>query len=98
MKEDIERIGFKHLELERIKENFNCDKCDFKAETMSEFNVHSNSDHGEVKDITCKLCELKFKREFDLHIHNSAKHTVKSFGFTPTKERKTFLFPNIPLK
>ena len=102
LKEDnehlLERISFKHLELERIKENFNCDTCDFKAETMSEFNVHSNSDHGEEKDITCNLCDLKFKREFDLHIHNSAKHTLKSFGFTPTKERKTFLFPNIPLK
>ena len=96
----LERISFKHLELERIKENFNCDKCGFKAETMTEFNVHLNSDHGEEKekDITCKVFDLKFKREFDMQIHNSAKHSVKSFGFTATKEKKAFLFPNIPLK
>ena len=67
---------------------------------MTEFNVHLNSDHGEEKekDITCKVCDLKFKREFDMQIHNSAKHSVKSFGFTATKEKKAFLFPNIPLK
>ena len=96
----LERISFKHLELERIKENFNCDKCDVKTETMTDFNVHSNSDHGAEteKDITCKLCDSKFKREFDLQIHNSSKHTLKSFGFTSTKEKKAFLFSNIPLK
>ena len=96
----MDRISFKHSELEKIQAELACNKCDFQAESMTEFLMHTESDHGEEKEkmFTCNHCDLTFNKEFDLQIHNSAKHTVKSFGFTSTKERKAFLFPNIPSK
>ena len=101
LKEDnevlLERISFKHSELEKIKKDFDCEKCECKIKRKDDFKVHINSNHSELheKNFKCKSCDLTFKREFDLNIHNSAKHIVKSFGISSSQDRKAFLFPNI---
>ena len=68
LKEDnevlLERISFKHSELEKIKTDFDCEKCHCKINTKSDFQVHINSNHSELheKNFKCKSCDLKFKR------------------------------------
>ena len=90
----LEQISYKHSELEKVKRDLINDQCYTKAETDQSVEIERN--------FTCKDCDSTFKREFDLNIHNSTKHTFRSFRVTSTKERQIFLFPNIsrniPLK
>ena len=93
----LERISFKHSELEKIKKDFDCEKCECKMKRKDDFKVHINSNHSELheKNFKCKSCDWTFKREFDLNIHKSAKHIVKSFSISPSQEQNAFLFANI---
>ena len=46
----ILRILINHFsKIEKINAEFGCDKCDFQAESMSEFLMHVKSNHGEEK-------------------------------------------------
>ena len=71
----LERISFKHSELEKIKTDFDCEKCDCKINTKSDFQVHINSNHSEQheENFKYKFCDLIFKKEFDLNIHKLSK-------------------------
>ena len=53
-----------------------CDRCDFQAENLTEFNVHLSVNHpvkstkGHQK---CTKCDFKAKKQLDLELHESKK-------------------------
>ena len=65
-----------------------CDKCDFQAESLTEFNFHQSVKHpvkatkGHLK---CTTCEFKAKKQLDLELHESIKHPKNNF-----KNHETF--------
>ena len=55
--------------MEKVKLDLIGYKCFTKAETNKSVEIERN--------FTCKDCDSTFKKEFDLYIHNSTKHTFR---------------------
>ena len=84
IKEKNDTIRVINSELEKLKSDFACDKCDFKAESLTEFIMHVKSPHQTQMEtsLSCVECNLNFQREFDLQLHQSSKHPGKAHQFS----------------
>ena len=69
-----------------------CDKCDFQAENLTEFNVHLSVKHpvkstkGQHK---CAKCRANFEKQIDLENHIASAHEGRK-QYTCNKWSATF--------
>ena len=88
MKDLSEKINLQESVIQKFKSMLKCDKCDFQAESLTEFNFHQSVKHpvkatkGHLK---CTTCDFKAKKQLDLELHESIKHPKNNF-----KNHETF--------
>ena len=76
IKELGEKIDSQEVVIQKFKSMLKCDKCDFQAENLTEFNVHLSVKHtvkatkGQLK---CTKCDFKAKKQLDLELHEPKK-------------------------
>ena len=65
-------------EIIRIKSDFVCDKCDYKAENLKSFLTHLTKKHqlGEFRNMTCNL---RCQNYSEIKLHNTEMHKEKSY-------------------
>ena len=79
IKELSEKIDLQDAVIHKFKSMLKCNKCDFQAESLTEFNVHLSVNHpvkakGQIK---CTKCEFKAKKQLEIEVHES-KNSEKS--------------------
>ena len=93
MKELNDIIESQKADIEKLKSDLGCEKCDFKAKSVSSLIMHLMKKHNtrNYKNIQCKDCDFTCQKEFDLKLHISVKHPEKSaeVDFTKMKFVKT---------
>ena len=63
-------------EIQKMKSDFICNECDYKANTLPTFLIHMKKKHTEANNEfkLCKKCEFKSANEDDLKLHISVQH------------------------
>ena len=56
------------------KNLFNCEKCDYSTNYLSNLKIHDDSSHGEVCSIKCEHCSRKFSWKTAYLTHMRVKH------------------------
>ena len=52
-----------------------CEKCEYRASSLSLINSHMNHKHSDVKDFTCQLCDYAGKTKHALKLHVKRMHS-----------------------
>ena len=61
------KIDSKDEEIQKMRSEMNCDKCDFQAETSA---------HEKTENFACTKCEFNSEKEYDLELHMSTNHPL----------------------
>ena len=72
MKKPINLKDLNHDESSKTKENLNCDKCGFNANSLAILVKHKTNEHNPI--LSCDHCDFKSFKKTDLHIHLKFKH------------------------
>ena len=66
-------------EINLIKSDFVCDKCDYKAANLKSFLTHLTKKHqpGEFRNILCKNCDFRCQNDSEMKLHNTEMHKEK---------------------
>ena len=71
-----EIISDKSKKVSKLLSDFECEKCQFQAESLMEFNFHLSQKHPtkSTKHLKCKKCDFKCNSDNDMKIHKTSKH------------------------
>ena len=71
-----EIISNKTIKVSKLLRDFECEKCQFQAESLMEFNFHLSQKHPtkSTKHLKCQKCDFKRNSENDMKIHKTSKH------------------------
>ena len=99
IKEQNALIKSQKAEIDELKSDLVCDKCDFKPRSVSGLVMHLMMEHQtkNKKGVFCKDCDFTCEKEFDLKLHISVKHPEKptEIDFTKIKFMKTNLLTKL---
>ena len=72
IKELNEKIIEKSKEIAKMKSELKCEKCDFKADTLTMFLVHLSKKHnaGSNRKLKCRECDISFTNTKNLQTSN----------------------------
>ena len=61
------RNDSKDAEIQKMRSEMNCDKCEFQAETSA---------YEKTENFACTKCEFNSEKEYDLELHISTNHQL----------------------
>ena len=77
VKKQSEKINLQEALIMKFESMLKCDKCEFQAESFTEFNFQLSVKHlvRETKgNLRCTKCDFRGKKPLDLDLHQSIKH------------------------
>ena len=79
VKELNDKSNLQEAVILKFKGMLNCDKCEFQADSLSEFNFHLSVKHPVrgTKSLKCKQCDFRAKKPLELELHEAIKHPKK---------------------
>ena len=60
---------------QKKNQQFNCDLCDFKGDSMTNINLHKEASHTARNNDKCGKCDFRYKSKTQLEKHNQIAHT-----------------------